>query len=614
MTTFADDARDLIRRIDAGEAVDAELQQLRLAWRDLDHDARAEAGTVVAELGNRTARSAAATATATVAQEPVGSVNTPQPTRYYDGPPDPDALLSHFGLSEFRLGQREAVEAALQGRDCSIVMPTGQGKSLCYTLPGLASDSLTVVVSPLIALMNDQYQRLQAGGHPAVMLASTLSDEEYREAMAQVRDGRARIVLCSPERLASAAFVQTLAEREIGLFAVDEAHCVSQWGHDFRPDYLRLREVLTALGDPTVMACTATATPEITDEIVEKLGLRQPLIVHGGFDRPSLSFDVVRFEGKGAVARKLGTLIALLRDPANRPSIVYAGTRKDVDSLTEQLCALGIAAVGYHAGMEADARSHAQRAFTADQAEVVVATNAFGMGVDKPNVRSVIHYAIPASIEAYYQEAGRAGRDGLPAKAVMLAMRADLGRLIRFNQERMNLTEGQTEEMGRIARERGWRSYKSIEAFTWGPADSWGAPKCRRRQILEHFGDTAAGAPLARCCDVCDGLDWLPEIEVSSGRRTSRSRSASGATVDRAAIDAAREALADDPLFERLREWRFSVADGKPAYTVFPDATLVAITEQRPSDEQALLAIKGVGPSKLERFGEDVLAIVADHV
>ncbi len=522
-------------------------------------------------------------------------------------------MLDYFGLTNFRPGQLEAIAAALEGRDSSIVMPTGQGKSLCYTLPGLASDRLTVVVSPLIALITDQYQRLRGAGHPAVMLASTLADDEYREAIAQVRDGRARIVFCSPERLASPSFVQTLAEREIALFAVDEAHCVSQWGHDFRPDYLRLREVLRALGEPTVMACTATATPEITREITDKLGLREPLIVHGGFDRPNLSFDVVRFEGKGAVARKLGTLVALLREPANRPAIVYAGTRKDVDTLTQQLRELGIGAVGYHAGMDGDARNRAQHAFISDRAEVVVATNAFGMGVDKPNVRSVIHYAVPASIEAYYQEAGRAGRDGLPAKAVMLAMRADLGRLIRFNQERMNLTEGQTEEMGRIARERGWRSYKAIEAFTWGAAAAWGEPICRRRQILEHFGDTAAGAPLDRCCDICDGLEWLPPIETGLLGSGSRSRSATGSTLDRAAADAARAAVADDPLFEHLREWRATVSEGKPAYTVFPDATLVAITARRPADVQQLSAIKGVGPSKLERFGEDVLSIVADH-
>ena len=229
-------------------------------------------------------------------------------TRVYRGPPNPEALLAHLGHEAFRPGQREAVQAALDGRDALIVMPTGGGKSLCYQLPGLASAQLTVVVSPLIALMADQCLRMTAAGHPVVMIASGLGAAANREALARVRDGRARIVYCSPERFGSSSFLDAVASRDVDLLAVDEAHCVSEWGHDFRPDYLRLPKAIQRLGRPTVVACTATATPEVAVEIERRLGLRDPLVVRSGFDRPNISFDTVALEGKGSKARKLALL------------------------------------------------------------------------------------------------------------------------------------------------------------------------------------------------------------------------------------------------------------------------------------------------------------------
>src|SRR5215210_192536 len=207
--------------------------------------------------------------------------------RLYAGPPDPDALLAHLGLAAFRPGQREAVAAALEGRDALVVMPTGGGKSLCYQLPGLASDKLTIVVSPLIALMADQWRRLSSNGHPAVMIASGLPEEVARDATAQIRDGRARIVYCSPERFAQPGFMNAVGQRQVDLLAVDEAHCISEWGHDFRPDYLRLPQVLERLGRPTVMACTATATEDVSTEIAQRLGLHDPVMIRAGFDRPN---------------------------------------------------------------------------------------------------------------------------------------------------------------------------------------------------------------------------------------------------------------------------------------------------------------------------------------
>jgi RecQ family ATP-dependent DNA helicase len=501
-----------------------------------------------------------------------------------------DDLLGQLGFAAFRPGQQEAVEAALEGRDSLVVMPTGGGKSLCYQLPGLATEDLTIVVSPLIALMNDQWRRLTAAGHPVAMISSGMSAEEARGALDQVRSGAARIVYCSPERFASTVFLDALAQRRIDLMAVDEAHCVSEWGHDFRPDYLRLPEVAERLGRPTVMACTATATKAVAAEIVARFGLREPLQVRSGFDRPNLSFDVVHLEGNGSKARRLALLEAGLADPANRPAIVYCGTRRDTDEVAQALRESGLRALGYHAGMESEDRTETQRRFMAGEVEVIVATNAFGMGVDKADVRSVWHMAIPTSLEAYYQEAGRGGRDGLPARAVLLAMRADLGRLVRFIEQRdPELT---------IARERGWRDYRTIKSFIY-------EDRCRRRSILDHFGDREAGRALGRCCDVCDPESWLPDPETIAARAPRRAKAA--------ATPPPEPSDADGPLFEELKAWRLRVADGKPAFTIAHNTTLAEIAATRPTDESSLVAIRGIGPSFIAKFAPEVLALIAAH-
>jgi ATP-dependent DNA helicase RecQ len=575
----------------------------------------------------------------------------PLPARIYEGPRDPAALLEHFGYGEFRPGQREAVQAALDGRDSLVVMPTGGGKSLCYQLPGIASPDLTVVVSPLIALMADQYRRLVLGGHPAAMIASGMDETAVRDSLRAVRGGDARIVFCSPERFASASFLAALAERAVDLFVVDEAHCVSEWGHDFRPDYLRLRGVIDRLGSPPVMACTATATEQVAEEIGARLGLRDPFVVRSGFDRPNLSFDVVPLEGKGSKARKTALLSVALAEPANRPSIVYCGTRRDVEEVSERLREEGLQAVGYHAGMAPDERAAAQHRFMEGDADVVVATNAFGMGVDKADVRSVIHWAIPTSVEAYYQEVGRAGRDGAPARGILLAMRADLGRLINFierdsvgpqdvlhyarglkagpdvidapREDRDRVCLGMAERAGlvelepapggrlhllfadtanvsriaavcRVARDRGWRAYRAVESFI-SSSDT-----CRRRALLDHFGDARAGAALGRCCDVCDpGTIGLPDPETLTP------------TARRRRVAAPPDVPVDEPLLAALREWRRQASDGKPAYTVAHNSTLASIAALKPSSADELAQIKGVGPAFVERHGSAVLALVA---
>jgi RecQ family ATP-dependent DNA helicase len=503
-----------------------------------------------------------------------------------------DELLGKLGYEHWRPGQKEAVEAALEGRDSLIVMPTGGGKSLCYQLPGLASEDLTIVVSPLIALMRDQWLRLTAAGQPVTMISSGMDEATAREALASVRSGEARIVYCAPERFGSGVFLEALAQRRIDLIAVDEAHCVSEWGHDFRPDYLRLPQIADRLGRPTVMACTATATKPVGAEIASRFGMRDPLQVRSGFDRPNLSFDVVPLEGAGSKARRQALLEAGLGDPGNRPAIVYCGTRRDTDEVAATLREAGFGARPYHAGMEAEERTAVQQRFMSGETEVIVATNAFGMGVDKANVRSVWHMAIPTSVEAYYQEAGRAGRDGLPARAVLLAMRADLGRLVRFNEQRAGDPELA------IAYERGWRAYRTIKEFIY-------SERCRRRSLLDHFGDREAGAPLERCCDICDPESWLPDPETIAIRRPKRAGGSAAPAPDLSADDA--------PLFEALKAWRLDVAAGKPAYTVANDRTLRAIAALRPADSAALIEISGVGPSFISKFAPAVLAIVAEH-
>jgi ATP-dependent DNA helicase RecQ len=347
-------------------------------------------------------------------------------------PPDLDsALQERFGFSAFRRGQREACEAALQDRDVLVVMPTGSGKSLCYQLPALLRDDLTLVVSPLVALMQDQVDALRARG--VGDLVGVVNAQRDSGANAATIDaaarGELRLLYVAPERFSSPGFAERLAQVRLGLFVVDEAHCVSQWGHDFRPDYFRLADAARRLGARAIVASTATATPRVATDIVRRLRLREPLRVATGFDRPNLAFGVAR-----PAAHEKHTLVveALRRDDA-LPAIVYAGTRAGAEETAERLTAeLGEPAEAYHAGLDRERRAAVQRRFLRDDVRVVVATNAFGMGVDKPNVRTVLHAGVPASLEAYYQEAGRAGRDGAPARALLLAENRDKALHVHF--------------------------------------------------------------------------------------------------------------------------------------------------------------------------------------
>ena len=341
------------------------------------------------------------------------------------------ALHKHFGFSSFRPGQEDACKAALQGRDVLVVMPTGSGKSLCYQLPALLREDLTIVVSPLVALMQDQVEALQARGlTDQVALVNAQQDGAANaRALARASRGELRLLYVAPERFSTPGFAERMAEVDVGLFVVDEAHCVSQWGHDFRPDYFRLADAARYLGARALVASTATATPRVAADIVRRLALKDPVRVATGFDRPNISFTALRPAPHEKHALLVG---ALSRDDA-LPAIVYAGTRAGSDELAVRLRDdLGIVAEAYHAGLDRETRATVQRRFLADEVDVVVATNAFGMGVDKPNVRTVVHSSVPASLEAYYQEAGRGGRDGAPARALLLAENRDKALHVHF--------------------------------------------------------------------------------------------------------------------------------------------------------------------------------------
>src|SRR3954453_10188402 len=476
------------------------------------------------------------------------------------------ALRSHFGFDDFRPGQEAAVDAAVAGRDVLVVMPTGAGKSLCYQLPALVREDLTIVVSPLVSLMQDQVDALERRAPGAAGVINAQQDASANaDVLARARAGTLKLLYVAPERFSSPGFLEAIRTVPIGLFVVDEAHCVSQWGHDFRPDYFRLADAARWLGAKALVASTATATPQVARDIVQRLGLEDPALVTTGFDRPNLSFAVVPC---ATTADKHARIAAALGEEGARPAIVYAGTRKASESLAERLGAeLGIEVLAYHAGLGRAERTAAQRRFMAGEVEVVVATNAFGMGVDKADVRTVAHEVVPPSIEAYYQEAGRAGRDGTPARALLFAEPRDKGLHVFFIQraevsdalldgvarrllgagaegrfdvavsyldeeaERVRAIvghlarsgviqpapspmdrirgrvagpyDGRARALARSSAAEGQRARWRQYRSVWAFVEEAG---CRRATILTHFGDRAAPAPMpgVPCCDVCD--------------------------------------------------------------------------------------------------------------
>ncbi len=325
-------------------------------------------------------------------------------------------LQQYYGFTTFRRGQSEAITSVLEGKDTIVIMPTGGGKSLCYQLPALALPGVTLVISPLIALMKDQVDSLVSRGIAATYINSALSLEETKQRLEEIEQGVYKLVYIAPERFYNTDFVSKLAQIKISLFAIDEAHCISQWGHDFRPSYLQLKHALKLVGKPPVIALTATATPEVRADIIKQIDIHNPTQIVTGFARPNLQFGV----SEAAESQKPYIILDVLSSLGEASGIVYVGTRSKADEMLEVLLGAGIEAVGYHAGMQNEERRWVQENFMSGKAQVIVATNAFGMGIDKKDIRFVIHFDLPGTIEAYYQEAGRAGRDGKPSVCLLL--------------------------------------------------------------------------------------------------------------------------------------------------------------------------------------------------
>jgi len=405
----------------------------------------------------------------------------PAPARLKDAQ---RVLADVFGFADLRPGQAEAVEAAMSGRDAAVLLPTGAGKSLCYQVPGIAlaraGHGPCLVISPLLALMADQVEALRGRSVKASALNSHQTEAEARATLAEYREGEIELLYVSPERAAQPAFRRMLTGRRVGFFAIDEAHCVSQWGHDFRPEYMQLAE-LRELSDAPMMAVTATATERVLKELMRRLGLREPAVVRGDFRRPNLAFSVEAIASHQARIERLLTLLdeSGLRARRSGKAIVYCATRKHTETVAAALTARGFKARHYHAGRSKEDRERAQRAFGAGRLRVLVATSAFGMGIDFPDVRLVVHYQTPGSLEAYYQEAGRAGRDRDPARCVMFFGAGDLA-----TQRRIVSGKGVGEAL------------RAIESYA-------NSGECRERVICAHFG--VAEAPPCGRCDVCTG-------------------------------------------------------------------------------------------------------------
>lgn len=607
----------------------------------------------------------------------MSAMNTPNPT-VSTVVRSPAAILKQvFGYSEFRDGQETVINAALNGQDSLVLLPTGGGKSVCYQVPALALNGLTVVISPLISLMQDQVSQLQALGVKAAYINNSLNRDEQQQIYQQLHNGLLKLLYVAPEKVLQHEFKERLSHLNISLFAIDEAHCVSHWGHDFRPHYCRLSELKQRFADVPMMALTATADKATRFDIVQQLGLNAPYIHTGSFDRPNIRYTI---EEK---FKPLAQLLRYLKEQQNQSGIIYCTSRKRVDEIAEKIADAGMNAAAYHAGMSNEQRQFVQTGFARDDIQIVVATVAFGMGINKPNVRFVLHYDIPKSIESYYQETGRAGRDGLAAEAIMYFDPADIGRVRRFFEDI------EDEQRRRVEEQR----FNAMASFAE-------AQTCRRQILLNYFSEYQR-EPCGNC-DIClnppksfdgtlvaqqalscvyraeqrFGLGYI--VELLRGANTSRIRDnnhhqlstygigkehssefwlsivrqlihqgllsqditqgsalrlTEGARVilkGQYALQMAEPRLQakhvyqdklaqfnyDKKLFAKLRALRKELADADdvPPYVVFNDKTLAEMAQLMPTNDSEFLKVSGVGFTKLNKYGSPFLHAIRNYL
>lgn len=491
-----------------------------------------------------------------------------------------EILKKHFGYDEFKPLQQEIIENVLSGKDSVVLMPTGGGKSLCFQLPALVLPGITIVISPLISLMKDQVDALLANGITADVINSTLTASEIGAVINKARTGALKILYIAPERLSAFGFEQFLQELNISLIAIDEAHCISEWGHDFRPEYRNLKTLRNTFPGVPIIALTATATEKVRDDIANMLNLDKPQIFISSFNRANLSYEVLPKKDS------LKTILALLRNYENESVIIYCFSRNDTEKLVGNLHDRGFKAVAYHAGLDADTRKENQEKFIRDEINIVVATIAFGMGINKPDVRLVIHHSLPKSIEGYYQETGRAGRDGLPARCVLLFSYAD-----KFKHDFFVRNVADPNEQKKMQQ-------KLQHVLDYG--NLYG---CRRKFLLGYFDEQYKEAN----CGACDGCIEFAPLELEKVR----------VKVSKASTTTTQEEVPyNEELFAELKNVRTLEAQKLkvPPYIIFGDKSLREMATYYPQTENEFLNINGVGNQKLVQFGELFMAVIRAYV
>lgn len=500
-------------------------------------------------------------------------------------------LKQYFGYDSLRTGQEELINGILAGHDVLGIMPTGAGKSLCYQLPALMLKGITLVISPLISLMSDQVKALNQAGVHAAYINSSLTENQIRMALSYASQGRYKIIYVAPERLNTPRFLDFACNADISMLTVDEAHCISQWGQDFRPSYLEIAGFLTRLPRrPIVSAFTATATERVKNDIVASLGLNNPVTMVTGFDRPNLFFRVVTRKGG---SQKDNSIINYVKKHEDESGIIYCATKKNVDKLYTLLNEQGISAGRYHAGLSNDERKQNQEDFTYDRIRVMVATNAFGMGIDKSNVRYVLHYNMPQSLEYYYQEAGRAGRDGEEAECVLFFSKQDI-MINKFLLQNKASAGDVASDMQKTANDQ----RKLQQMINYCETD-----KCLREFILSYFGDTTP-CICNKCSNCVVVEDEEEETYVETGKKRKKAAQLAGLNELGAAM------------FEKLRSVRTELAAEKsvPPYIICSDKTLKDMCAKLPRDKEQLADVYGMGEQKIQNYGEAFVTAVNSFV